>query len=113
MDIIIHTERISRCVEREYIRRFGSRRIFNRIKKRIWRRRWGGGKSDRVKEIRTRRENNGGICIGVQKGREMKWVWGKVIDRGAQEGDVQDDQEEVDGGRKASNKHRIVVWACH
>jgi len=47
MDTIIYTERISRCVKRECVRRFGdrrtriqvSRRIFGRIKKEVWRRR--------------------------------------------------------------------------
>ena len=47
MDTIIYTERISRYVKRECVKRFGdrrtrtqvSRRIFGRIKKEVWRRR--------------------------------------------------------------------------
>ena len=39
MDSVICTERISRCVEREYVRRFGGRGILKRIEKGVWRRR--------------------------------------------------------------------------
>ena len=47
MDTIIYTERVSRCVKRECVRRFRDRRtriqvskgIFGRIKKGVWRRR--------------------------------------------------------------------------
>ena len=35
IDTIICTGRISRCVEREYVRRFGGRGLFGRIKKRV------------------------------------------------------------------------------
>jgi len=80
MDSLIHTERISRCVEREYTRRLGGRRnriqiswrISGRSKKGIWRRRQRDSEGGRVKEIRARGKNNGGICIGVQKGSEKK-----------------------------------------
>ena len=39
MNIIIYTRWISRCMEGEFVRRLGSRRIFVGIKKRVWRRR--------------------------------------------------------------------------
>ena len=39
MNIIIYTRWISRCMEEEFVRRLGSRRIFVGIKKRVWRRR--------------------------------------------------------------------------
>ena len=75
MGIIICTRRISRCVERKLVGRFkirrsrvwASRRIFARIKKRIWRRRQRISKSSRTQKDRTGREDNKGIYIGVSR----------------------------------------------
>jgi len=49
-----------------------SRRVLSRFEKRVWRRRKRSSKSDRIKETRVRRKDNGEICLGVSEGRKRK-----------------------------------------
>ena len=51
--------------------------------------------------------------MNVQESSERKWIQREAVNKGAQEGNEQDDQEEADGGREASHKHKAVVQTCH
>jgi len=71
VDTILYVGRVSRHLEEEHIRRSGRRiiriqdsgRILGRYKERIWRRRQEVSKGDRIKEIRARRKDNGGVHV--------------------------------------------------
>ena len=114
---VIRAGRIGRYMEGECDRGDGIRRgrirvcgrIFNKFEERIQRGRRRVDKSGRAKEVRARRENNGGVCARIQAGRKREWVQGKTISRGVQVRNEQRDQKEIDGGRKSADLHRKLV----
>ena len=60
-----------------------------------------------------RNQRKGNWNMNVQESSERKWIQREAVNKGAQEGNEQDDQEEADGGREASHKHKAVVQTCH
>ena len=62
-------------MKKEYIRGlrggvvgiWNNRGVFNRYKKRVWRRRWEVSKSSRIEEVRVERKNNGRIQESSKK----------------------------------------------
>ena len=80
MGSFIYRESISGCMKRECNGGIGDRRngvqnsggIFNEFEEGIWWRRRRVSESGRVEKIRARRENNRGVCAGVQEGGKRK-----------------------------------------
>ena len=81
MGVDICARRIGRCVEGECdggTRSGGGGiqvcgKFFYNIKKGIWWRRRGVSKGGRTEKVGARREDNGGVCSGVQEGSKRKW----------------------------------------
>ena len=63
------------------IRIWNNRGIFNRDKEGVWGRRRGVSEGSRVNKARVGRENNRGICSGIQESSKRKWVWEKATGR--------------------------------
>jgi len=48
--------------------------IFDKFKEGIWRERRGINESGGAEEDGARREDDGGVCVGVQEGSKREWV---------------------------------------
>ena len=72
----------------------------------------GNKKSTKIAKLKRLEQRRKTIEEFVQESSKREQIWEMPPNKGVQERNKQDDQEEVNGGRKTSNKHSVIRWVC-